>query len=130
MATNFLNFCRTGSAIDVAFPVGAPGVGCAAGEGRIYTWSVEGAIGNGLLVAWAVAVGFNSMGNGFETTSLGSSIASFPLPSSVSIGRFLLSSPMAHTLHIIVGNPAFPQKLLLVPLSIPPEAAVELVHPK
>ena len=37
MANNFLNFCRTGSAIDVAFPVGAQGVGCAAGEGRIYT---------------------------------------------------------------------------------------------
>ena len=34
---------------------------------------------------------------------------------------------MAHSLHIIVGHPAFPQ---LVPLSIPPEAAVELAHPK
>ena len=52
MATNFLNFCRTDSAIDVAFPVGAPRVSCAAGEGRIYTWLVEGAIGSGLLVAW------------------------------------------------------------------------------
>ena len=31
MATNFLNFCRIGSAIDVVFLVGAPGVGCAAG---------------------------------------------------------------------------------------------------
>ena len=87
MATNFFNFCRTGSAIDVAFSVGAPGVGCAAGEGRIYTWSVEGAIGSGLLVAWAVAVGFNSMGNGFEISSLGSSTTYFPLPSSVSIGE-------------------------------------------
>ena len=129
MATNFLNFCRTGSAIDVAFPVGAPGVGCAAGEGRIYTWSVEGAIGSGFLVAWTVAVGFNSKGNGFKISSLGSSTASFPLPSSVSIGEVFLSSSMAHTLHIIVGHPAFPQELLLVPLSISPEAAVELVHP-
>ena len=46
------------------------------------------------------------------------------------LGRFLLSSPMAHTLHMIVGHPTFPKELLLVPLSIPPEAAVELVHPK
>ena len=97
MPTNFLNFCRTGSAIDVAFPVGAPGVGCAAGEGRIYTCSVEGVIGNALLVAWAVAVGFNSMGNGFETSSLGSSTASFPLPSSVSIGE--VSSFFSHGPH-------------------------------
>ena len=126
MATNFLNFCRTGNAIYVAFPVGAPGVGCAAGEGRIYTWSVEGAIGSGLLVPWAVAVGFNSKGDDFEISSLGSSTASFPLPSLVSIGEVFLSSPMAHTLHIIVGHPAFPQELLLVPLSIPPEVAVGL----
>ena len=69
MATNFLNFCRTGNAIDVAFLVGAPRVGCVVGEGRIYTWSVEAAIGSGLLVAWAVAVGFNSKGNGFEISS-------------------------------------------------------------
>ena len=39
MATNFLNFCRTGSAIDVAFVVGVLGVDCVAGEGRIYTGS-------------------------------------------------------------------------------------------
>ena len=39
MATNFLNFCRTGSAIDVAFVVGVWGVDCVAGEGRIYTGS-------------------------------------------------------------------------------------------
>ena len=64
MATNFLNFCRTGSAIDVAFVVGVLGVGCVAGEGRIYTWSVEGATGSGHLAALAVAVGFNSVGIG------------------------------------------------------------------
>ena len=64
VATNFLNFCRTGNAIDVAFVVGVLGVGCVAGEGRIYTWSVEGATGSGLLVAWAVAVGFKFMGIG------------------------------------------------------------------
>ena len=59
VATNFLNFCRTSSAIDVAFVVGVLGVGRVTGEGRIYTWSVEGATGSGYLVAWAVAVGFN-----------------------------------------------------------------------
>ena len=64
MATNFLNFCRTGSASDVAFVVGVFGVGCVAGEGRIYTWSVEVATGSGHLVAWAVAVGFKFMGIG------------------------------------------------------------------
>ena len=79
MATNFLNLCRTGSAIDVAFPVSAPGFECGAGEGRIYTWSVEGATSSGLLVAWAMAAGFNSMGNGFKTSSRGSSTISFPL---------------------------------------------------
>ena len=67
--TNFLNFCRTGSAIDVAFVVGVLGVDCVAGVGKMYTWSVEGAIGSGLLVAWAVVVGFNYVGNDFETRS-------------------------------------------------------------
>ena len=57
MATNFLNFCRTGSAIDVAFPVGAPGVGCAVGVGSMYT-------GSGLFWGWAVALGFKFMGIG------------------------------------------------------------------
>ena len=55
MATNFLNFCRTSSAIDVAFPVGAPGIGCAAGVGSMYT-------GSGLFWGWAV--GFKFMGIG------------------------------------------------------------------
>ena len=62
MATNLLMFYSTSIANGVAFPVGASGVGSASGVGRIYTWSVEGATGSGLLVAWAVAVGFNFMG--------------------------------------------------------------------
>ena len=64
MATNLLNFYSTGSAIDVAFVVGVLGVDCVAGVGKMYTWSVEWGIGNEHLVAWAVAVGFNSMGIG------------------------------------------------------------------
>ena len=39
-------------------------VGCVAGEGIIYTWSVEGATGSGHLMAWAVVVGFNYVGIG------------------------------------------------------------------
>ena len=71
----------------LTFLVGASGVGCAACVGKIYTWSVEGVAGSGLFVAWAVAVGFNSVGNGFETSSWGSYTISFPLPSSVIKGR-------------------------------------------
>ena len=75
MATSFLRFCRIGSD-GVAFVVGASGVLCWDWDAsRTYTWSMEGAIGSGLFVAWAVAVGFNSMGNGFEISSLGSSTA-------------------------------------------------------
>ena len=48
MATNFLNFYRTGSAIDVAFVVGVLGVGYAPGVGKMYTWLVEGATGSRL----------------------------------------------------------------------------------
>ena len=71
MATSFLRFCRIGSD-GVAFVVGASGVLCWDWDaGRTYTWSVKEAIGSGLLVAWAVVVGFNSMGNGFEISSLG-----------------------------------------------------------
>ena len=70
VATNFLNFCRTGSAIDVAFVVGVSGIGYAAG--RVYTWSGESASGSGLFMARAVDF-------------WGFSIFSFPLPSSVSI---------------------------------------------
>ena len=64
LATNFLKFCRASSANGVAFPVAVSGVECAAAEGRIYTESGEGAADSGLLVAWAVALGFNFMGIG------------------------------------------------------------------
>ena len=63
MATNFLRLFKAGSA-RLALVVGASEVGCGAGEGRIYTWSVEGATGSGHLVAWAVALGFSFMGIG------------------------------------------------------------------
>ena len=66
MATSFLRFCRIGSD-GLGFMVGASGVLCwdwDADKGRIYTWSVEGAIGSGHLVAWAVAVGFSFKGIG------------------------------------------------------------------
>ena len=64
MATSFLRFCRIGSD-GLGFMVGTSGVLCwDMDAGRIYTWSVEGATGNGLLVAWVVAVGFNSVGIG------------------------------------------------------------------
>ena len=62
LATNFLNFCRIGSAIDVAFMVGVLGVDCVADVGKMYTWSVEGATGSGHLVAWAVTLGSIFMG--------------------------------------------------------------------
>ena len=44
----------TGSADGMAsaLATGVLGVDCVAGIGRIYTWSVEGAAGSGLLVAW------------------------------------------------------------------------------
>ena len=51
MATSFLTFCRAGNVDGMAFAIGVSGVECAAGEGGIYTGSVEGAAGNGLLVA-------------------------------------------------------------------------------
>ena len=45
--------------------------------------------------------------------------------------EFLLLFSMAHILYLIVGHPAVPQEeLLLIPLSIPPEATVEPAHPK
>ena len=79
MATNFLKFCSIGSGDGMAFAsaVGASssGKGCAAG--RVYTRSGKGDSGSGLFFAWAVDF-------------WGSSISSFPLPSSVSIGGFLL----------------------------------------
>ena len=63
MATNFLGLFKAGSA-RLTLVVGASLVGCGAGGGRIYTWSVEEATGSGHLVSWAVAVGFNSVGIG------------------------------------------------------------------
>ena len=68
MATSFLNFYMADSGLDLA--LGAlgfefvAGVGCGAGEGRIYTWLAEGATGSGYLVSWAVAVVSKSMGFG------------------------------------------------------------------
>ena len=53
-----MRFCKAVSVDGMAFTVGVSGVECATGEGRIYTWSVEDAAGSGLLVAWAVALGF------------------------------------------------------------------------
>ena len=54
--------------------VGASEVGCGAGEGRIYSWSV----GSGHLMAWAVDF-------------WGFSISSFPLLSSLNKGRIYSS---------------------------------------
>ena len=48
----------------IAFSVGVSGVECVAGVGRMCTGSREGAAGNGILVAWVVALGFNFMGIG------------------------------------------------------------------
>ena len=68
MATSSLKFCMTCSGLDLALGAAgfefATGVGCGAGEGRIYTWSAEGATGSGYLVSWAVAVVSKSMGFG------------------------------------------------------------------
>ena len=76
MATNLLKFCSTGSGDGMAFAstagASSSGKGCAAG--RVYTRSGDGAFGSGLFVAWVVDF-------------WGSSISSFPLPSSVSIGE-------------------------------------------
>ena len=76
MATNFLKFCSIGSGDGMTFAsaagVGSSGKGCAAG--KVYTRSGESASGSGLFVAWAV-------------NFWGSSISSFQLPSSVSIGE-------------------------------------------
>ena len=80
----------------MALAVGVSGVECAAGVGRMCTGSGEGAACNGLLVAWAVALGFNFVGNGLRICFWVSSTASFPLPSSVNRGRiysFLLHGP-------------------------------------
>ena len=59
-----------GNGLDLALGAGAAGfdfvagVGCGAGEGRIYTWSTEGATSSGYLVSWAMAVVSKSIGFG------------------------------------------------------------------
>ena len=75
----------------MALAVVVSGVESAAGVGRMCIGSREGAAGNGLLVAWVVALGFNFMGNGLRISFWGSSTASFPLPSSVSNGEIASS---------------------------------------
>ena len=66
LATNFLNFCMADSdlALGAAGFEFATSVGCGAGEGRICTWSAEGATGSGLFLSWTVALGSKSMGFG------------------------------------------------------------------
>ena len=71
----------------MALAVGVSGVEYAAGVGRMCNGLGEGAAGSGLLVAWAVALGFNLIGNSLRISSWGSSTASFPLPSSVINGE-------------------------------------------
>ena len=63
--------CAAGNGLDLTLGAAGvvgfdfvAGVGCGAGEGRIYTWSVEGAIGSGVLVSSVVAVVSKSMGFG------------------------------------------------------------------
>ena len=83
LATNLLKLLSQSSANRVAFGVAVFGVDCVAGEGRMYTWSVEGATGSGYLVAWALVVGFSFMRIGWRVSFCGSFSASNPLPSSV-----------------------------------------------
>ena len=71
----------------MALVVGVSGIECVAGVGRMCTRSGEGDAGSGLLVAWAVALGFNFMGNYLRISFWGSSTASFPLASSINNGE-------------------------------------------
>ena len=68
MATNFLMFCSTGITDGVAFVVGVLGVDCAAGvicaAGRVYNGFGEDAVGSGLFLGWALALGSKFMGIG------------------------------------------------------------------
>ena len=64
MAANFLRFFRADNVDGMTFIVGVSGVECAISEGRMCTGSGEGVAGSGLLVAWAVALGYNFMGIG------------------------------------------------------------------
>ena len=96
MAINLLKFFSIGSDDGVAFMVGVLGAGAAgfefaAGVGRIYTWSVEGATGSGLWWLGQWQWGSISMGNDLRTCFLGSPTAFFPLPSSVSNGEIASS---------------------------------------
>ena len=89
--------------------VSVSGFECGAGVGKIYTESIGGGVNCALCV--------------------------LPLPPFHCLPQstreeFLLLSSMAHRQHMILGHPAVPQKLLLVPLSNPLEAAVEPVHSK
>ena len=71
----------------LALAIGASGIECTAGIGRMCIGSGEGATGSGLLVAWAVALRLIFMGNGLRISFWGSSTASFQLPSSVINGE-------------------------------------------
>ena len=71
----------------MALAVGVSGVECDAVVGRMCIGSREGVAGSGLLVVWAVALGFNFVGNGLRISFWGSSTTSFPLLSSVSNGE-------------------------------------------
>ena len=71
----------------MALAVGVSSVKSVASVDRMCTGSGEGATSSGLLVAWAVALGFNFTANGLRISFWGSSTTSFPLPSSVSNGE-------------------------------------------
>ena len=80
----------------MALAVGVSGVECFVGVGMMCIGLGEGVAGNGLLMVWAVALGFNFVGNGLRISFWGSFTASFPLPSSVNkerISSFLLHGP-------------------------------------
>ena len=85
------------------------GVECVVGVGRMCTGLGEGVVSTGLLVAWAVALGLNFMGNGLRIIFWGSSTASFQLPSSVSNGEissFLLDGQKAAQMSEDSYNPS------------------------
>ena len=67
MTTNFLKYC-TGSADGMILEIGVSGVECVAGVGRMCIRSGEGAVGSGLLGAWAVALGSNFVGSGLSSS--------------------------------------------------------------
>ena len=57
--TNFLKFCRAGSANWVAFVVGVSGFKCVVGVGKIYTESI-GDRGRGKWCSWCSSTAFLS----------------------------------------------------------------------